>query len=134
MMDDKKQTEENTRKKKPTPAPTEVKVISVQGESALVEWLDGEGLHRVHVPLRLVAADGHVSARTLGRGIPYGVEWEQVEVAPVEAGALAQALREAGIWTQQDLSRNQRMVLGILQSLYRVDLASLNRLAKEASK
>jgi hypothetical protein len=118
--------------KEKAPAPQPVTVVGARGESALVEWQDGEGLHRAYIPLKQVK-DGAVSMTVLRKGIPYGVPWENVELAPVTGQQLAINLRQAGIWTREDLSRQQRRALGVLQALYQVDLASLNRLAaKEA--
>jgi hypothetical protein len=96
----------------------DVKVIDTKGASALVESDDSK---RVYVPEDTVK-EGKASSTALERGIPHGVPWEKLDKG------VAKELRAAGIWTQADLSSNQRVAWEIARA-HKVDLADLNRLA-----
>ena len=113
-----------TEKKKPERIG--VRVLKVKGGSALVEFVK-DGVQRVFVPESSVK-DGTVSETTLKRGVRYGVPWEEVRLGAT-AEEVALRLRNAGIWTREDLLRNQQAAIGALQAAYQVDLAALNKLA-----
>jgi len=121
--------EEEQKREEPKAKPEllDVRVVGIQGESALVEL---GGLKRVYVPARAVK-DGQVSETAFKRGVPYGVPWEKVKLEAT-AEDLADNLRRVGIWTADDLRKRQAAALGALQATYKIDLASLNRLAREA--
>ena len=111
---------------------THVRVVSRAPKTALVEWDSGKGLRRATVPAHEVSQEGDVSRSVLDAGLPHGVAWEDVKLTGFPARDLAEALRVRGIWTADDLSRNQRAALGVLQSLYGISLATLNVFAREA--
>lgn len=110
----------------------DVKVIQTEGESALVEWRDGDStLRRAYVPLTAVK-NKTVHGNTLEAGIPYGIAWADVigelKATPAE---IARRLQEAGIWTAQDLFKNGNAALGAIQTAYGLDLATLMNAAQE---
>lgn len=111
---------------KKKPKRVDVKVLGVKGGSALVEHVK-DGVRRAYVPASSVK-DGTVSEVTLKRGVAYGVPWEGVKLKATSEEVAAK-LRNAGIWTREDLLRNQQAAVGALQAAYQVDLAALNRLA-----
>lgn len=107
----------------------QVRVIRTQNQSALVEWVDGEGrAQRVYIPTSEVV-DGSVSAEALAMGIPHGVPWAQLVEISVSPELVEQHLHRAGIWTAEDLRNNPNAAVGALQAAYGVDLAVLRRAA-----
>ena len=111
----------------PVQVRVQVQVIGIQGQSTLVEWLDGTMPMRGYVPRAKVGDDLTVPQNLLDKAIPYGVDWTKAKMT-VDPQALCQRLRDAGIWTHDDLARNPRGAIGALQATYRVDLAALLRL------
>lgn len=112
--------------------PTRVKVRVVQrrGESALVEWLDGEQQNRVTIPVTAVVND-HVADDVLLAGVPYGVPWAELVQLTATPAAVQSELYRVGVWTVDDLRQKPQLALGALQRVYGVDLAALMRAAKE---
>ena len=104
-----------------------VKVVATKGGSSLVEW---GNCRRAYVPAEAVI-DGKVDAKILEWGVPYGVPWERVKLCPEVLARLVKGLHAKGIWTAEDLSRNQKGAIDALVAAYGVDLASLNALARE---
>jgi len=78
-----------------------VLVVRDNGETALVQWLDGERSRRAFVPSAEVAG-GSCSEEALAQGVAVGADWESLTkgVSPV---ALAEGLRRHGVWTLGDL-------------------------------
>ena len=107
-----------------------VSVITRKGESALVEWVEGEEIRRVFIPRDTISADEKVEEDILSDGAPYGVEWEKVEFPEITSADLARSLRRSGIWTVEDLRLNPNLAISAIKSIYRVDLAALNKFAK----
>jgi hypothetical protein len=101
----------------------DVRIIQAKGESALVEWVTDGIPYRAFVPLIEIVTD-QASEETLKAGIPYGVDWENVQLA-ASAATLAINLRRNGIWTGEDLRLNLQAALGCIQATYGVDLAKL---------
>ena len=116
-------TEENktvdTEKKKPKPKPVkrvEVSLIEHRGESALVQWYDGE-YHRVNIPLSEYDFESKtVAADTLQAGIPYGVDWSRLklEIDPV---ALREELYKRNIWTKTDLQSKPNQAIAAINKI-----------------
>ena len=93
-----------------------VKVIKVQGESALVEWA---GPNRAFVPLSEIV-DGMVPESILSKCPFYGVPWEQYLDIPDRffvIKEISEKLREAGIWTLEDLQTKDRVVTRIAANI-----------------
>ncbi len=103
-----------------------VTTLAVQGEAALIEWVDKHGLlHRAYIPAEEIVNDS-VLVDALAAAQPYGVPWEDFKVRAITADQLAQALRAAGIWTAADLALKRNAALGALQSLYGAELSALD--------
>jgi hypothetical protein len=94
-----------------------VRVVGIQGESALVEW-DGR---RGYVPQRAIK-DGTVTPTTLKKAIPYGVPWDEL------AEGLAARMYSAGIWTKKDLAQNMQLAWELARP-WKLGLSDLNRFA-----
>lgn len=121
------QDQDNELNQEPKPARKRklvpVAVLDARKEAALVEWQD-KGVHRAYIPVGAIE-DGKVDSETLSAGIPYGVPWEKIPLAQPQPAMFAEALRQAGIWTQQDLYRRPNVAIAALQSVYQVDLGAL---------
>ena len=118
-----------TKREKPARV-LEVTVISLTGAAALVEWQDKEKrLRRATIPAAEVVETGKATEAVLEAGVPYGVAWHKVEVAGATPQAIEDALHIAGIWTKEDLFTKAATAIGVLQSLYQVDLGALATLA-----
>ena len=85
-----------------------VKVVTVQQETALVEWADADDRRRVYVPVAAVV-DGKVDRQDLDAGAQYGVRWEE-RVLLTTPETVAKRLRQLGIWTLADLRANAPLV------------------------
>ena len=110
-----------------------VRALAVNQQSALVEWESKTGIRRGSIPTAALD-NGKVDATVLEAAIPYGVPWEEVKFRNPTPDSLATALRQAGIWTKKDLFENTRAVVGILQSIYGIDLAALVMFAEQSEK
>lgn len=111
-----------------------VQVIRVQGKAALVEYGEGGEPLRATIPLEEVAGDRKVQAEVLESGVPYGLPWEEAPVGKVTGRHVARALRNAGIWTAEDLRTHQREAIAALAAAYRLDLGVLNTFAAKAAE
>lgn len=101
-----------------------VTVLKSTGEAAFVEWTYKAGLHRATIPAKAVQ-DGKADLAMLEAGIVYGVAWENVDFNQPSSVHLANALRQAGIWTKADLFAHPQTAVGVLQAIYQVDLGEL---------
>jgi hypothetical protein len=106
-----------------TPIFIPVTIIEARGETFLVEYNAG-GLKRAIIPGSEVK-DGQADVEILALGIPYGLPWEEMVNLQATSELLAQELRIRGIWTIDDMRRNQPVVYGALQAVYGLDLAGL---------
>jgi hypothetical protein len=80
-----------------------VKVIDRRGGSALVEW---EGPRRGYLPADVIE-DSAIASHVLAAAIPYGTPWEELaQDVHITSQAIADALRNAGIWTVEDMELN----------------------------
>ena len=95
-MEEEKQEE----RKKPEPVP--VRIVGEKGESALVEWVQDGSYKRAYVPAKSVK-EGAVSPITLGKGIPYGLPWEDFIEITATPESVANELRRRGVWYLEDL-------------------------------
>lgn len=113
---------------------TAIRVVRVQGKAALVEYGEGGEPLRVTIPLGEIADDGKVQADVLRSGVPYGLPWEEAPIGKVAGRHVARALRNAGIWTAEDLRTHQREAIAALAVAYRLDLGALNAFAAKAAE
>jgi len=107
-----------------------VKIIKHIGESAVVEWTEKGYLKRVTIPASKIEAD-QVAVSVLSAGRDYGVPWEDVEYQKLVSKDVANNLREEDFWTYDDVAKNPRRVMGIIQKHYRVDVGTLTMFASE---
>ena len=126
--------EEVKEEVKRRPRLVEIKMIRLAGKTALVEWNTKAGLQRATIPAASLLPDSRADADTLEAGIPYDLPWEEIVSLEATPEAFAAALRANGIWTKKDLEGNVRAVMGVLQSVYGLDLAHLLRAAGEHEK
>lgn len=107
-----------------------VRVVKVEGETALVEWTDAvEGLVRRFVPHSDVVA-GAVQDEILNKGIEYGIDWSalasEFQFTPAR---LQNELRRAGIWTAEDAQANPKTIFAALQRAIGLDVSTIQRFA-----
>ena len=107
-----------------TPVLIPVTIIEHRGDSVLVEWLEGDRLKRAVIPAAK-AADGVTDPETLDFGIPHGLPWEEMIELHATPALIAEELRKRGIWTIDDMHRDQSAIFGALQAVYGLDLAAL---------
>ncbi len=110
-----------------------VRLVEKRGSSGVFEWMDGETLRRVILPLEAFV-DGAIESETLALGVPYGLDWGKLITFHATPELLTEALHRAGIWTPEDLITYQQAAYGCLQSVYGLDLASLIQTADRARK
>ena len=80
-----------------------VRLIGRKGESALVEWLDGNNHYRrAYIPFSEIR-QGLVARTVLNSGIPYGVRWEDHIQVTATPHTVANELRRRGMWTWSDI-------------------------------
>lgn len=120
--------------KKPTPKTRSVKVpVSVvqrHSDTLLVEWAEKGVPMRGWIP-RDAMQEGKAEKSVLASATPYGLSWEDVELPAVEPEKLAVNLRNAGIWTRDDLINKRQAAVGALLSTANISLAVLDQFAKE---
>lgn len=104
-----------------------VKVITTQGQVALVEWIEDDFTRRAVIPTRDVA-DGQVDSDNLARGVPYGLD---VAVVNVDYPAiLAGELHRRGLWTGRDVLARPEEARSACVSMAAQVLAELFREAR----
>ena len=109
-----------------------VRVVEARGGSALVEWVEAGEVHRGYLPAAAVSPAGEVDPAELERAVPYGLAWEELPITRGDlAAAVARDLRNAGIWTRQDLERRPMVALGALQKALGVHMGALNEFARK---
>jgi hypothetical protein len=109
----------------PVPVYSPVTVIENRGPAVLVEYKKDGRLFRTIIPQEELI-NGQVDEYTLAAlGIPYGLPWEEMIKMKSTPERLAEELRIRGIWTIEDLRRNQPVLFGAIQAVYGLDLAGL---------
>lgn len=122
-----------------------VKVIRKERGAVLVEYgerLDGEvepRTRRLILPPEALGESGDeiddVSAET---GIEYGKDWEAHLVGALDQAGIvermAEYLRQAGIWTCDDLRENPNAAISAIQRAYRLDYINLLKVCKGVEK
>ena len=117
----------------------EAKLLSVQGQAAIVSFRDKDGIFQA----RIISVDDiaglrigetkSVSKKLLDSGTEYGIDWEtllgdEYDITPVD---ISNELRKHGLWTYDDMNKNPHQVTAALNALsYRV-FAELMRRARE---
>lgn len=88
----------------------EVKVVREGDESALVEYKEKGLVERATIPLKVLIDGKMVRDTQLKKGIPFGIDWSEIEIPTVTPKMLTQALRVKGIWTAADVRANPQAV------------------------
>lgn len=112
---------------------TQVKVIRVKGQAALVEYAG----NRAIIPETAIVtklSDTFVANSDLEAAIPYGIDWEEEldEVYSITRSELINKLHEAGIWTYADFVRSPDAVIGALHSAFGMTFSSIAVVAKRS--
>ena len=66
------------------------------------------------------------SPDVLNRGVEFGVPWDEIKLRATPESLCAN-LRNAGVWTLDDLRSKSEVVIGVLQATYGVDYQTLLR-------
>lgn len=104
-----------------------VKIIKQQNGSAVIEWVEDSEIKRSIVPLSELKGN---ECEHPEWGLPYGIEWADfvdIEVTPQD---IQSSLRNAGIWTVDDLLHRPREVQGAINAAYGAVLQNLLRNVK----
>ena len=110
-----------------------IRMIESLGESVLVEWMDGDDYFRAIVP-RTETLGGEADAQVLAAGVPYGFDWSQVELQPLDPKQLKRELNRRGIWTADDVGKNPNQVqvaINVLSGLMRSRLFAAAKTEEE---
>lgn len=114
-----------------------ISIIEQRGAAALVEWRDGAGLHRATIPAQVIGAtDGetHATWAELQQGIPFGMDFMNLEIGKVGTAAIARELHERGIWNADDVRKNVAGARAALLAAYGKDLETLLNAARAAAR
>lgn len=108
-----------------------VRVISERQGTTLIEWIDDGELRRALLPAREVSADGQVEFPE--RGLDYGLPWARFVTVEVTPEDIERSLKNAGIWTLEDLQHKPREAQGAIVAAFGTVLANLLRNVKHES-
>lgn len=105
-----------------------VTVISHKNDLTLVEWSAQSGrLHRNWLKTKDIdiSPDGTATTVDPGHGVPYGFDFARLVKLDTTPQALDTGLKQAGIWTAEDLRARPAAALGAIQAAYGLTLGSL---------
>ena len=108
-----------------------VNLLSENDKTSLVEYVEDGNIQRVYIPSNTIT-DGECMKETLDAGLCYGIPWEYALELNVTPELLANNLRNAGIWTADDVKPN--VIFTVLQQTYGVDVASVINIANQSKK
>jgi len=111
---------------------SKVKVISRNGESALVEFALENGLQRKYIPL-IEVGDGHVLNSVLSCGIDYGYTWEDIEIE-FNSPKFAAEMHNVGIWTAEDALKNPQKLWSALNAILADNISKILQIAIQEKK
>lgn len=112
---------------------TVVTLIGQKGASALVEFLDANGvLCRKYVPLAKIE-NSMVADETLAAGIPYGIAWNEISLE-FDAEKFAVEMHNADLWTANDVLRNPKKVSAVLRKILESGLKELLEMSRQEEK
>ena len=94
----------------------EAKVIARQNGLMLIEWQSGNEPSRAWVTPDMIVSESGRSAtvRHPEGGIPYGVDWAALVNTQVDADEIARRMRQAGLWTVEDLQQRSNAARGVI--------------------
>lgn len=101
-------------KPKRKPKAIAVSVMQATKETALVRWVEKGQLYAGYIPSAEIL-DGKVSDEVLAMAAPYGIRWEALIDGKGIADRIASALRDANVWTLEDLKVRGREVQRAIQ-------------------
>ena len=116
---------------KPKRRKVNVRIVEQEGESALVEWTEGDDLRRAYIPTEKVEG-GKCYQDVLDAGIPYGAPWKDlIPTSGLTPEAIGRELRRKGFWTSADIQANMRIVQKAVNTATGLSAASLFTLAQK---
>lgn len=122
----------------PRAEPVKVKLVRVQGQSALIQWHDGQTLQRAYIPHKLLYREegrryrsDEYLAHKPEQGIPHGMPWGDLVRLTATPDKVEAALHSNGIFTAEDLETNHVQALAAFTSLYARDLKNLMDAARD---
>lgn len=92
-----------------------VKRIAERKGMVLVEWVEDDELRRSILPSAEVDEEGYCAAPE--RGLEYGVPWSNYFSYQLDPVALERSLKNAGVWTVEDLTRNPKLLQGAMVAI-----------------
>ena len=102
-----------------------VKLISENNGTALIEWMEEGEPQRAIVPSREVSEGGECAHPE--RGLPYGLNFAEYITITVTPADIDRELRNAGVWTADDLLHKPKLVQGAISAAYGAVLQDLIR-------
>jgi len=113
---------------------TPVEILSTEGKTSLVKYLVDDIAYQVYIPTTKITS-GEVDVRTLSKGLPYGLPWDQIKLPEITGKALAIALHNRGIWTAEEYRSNPQGVQAAIMQIYSgVHLSLVEFIREEKSK
>ena len=110
-MDEEKKTEP-----KELPKLEPVKIILRGEKMSLVEYVDGNTLHRVSIPNKDIKED-FVETHVLHKGIPYGIPYDTLDFPQVSAQDIGNVFKNHGIWTPNDFRTKPKEITSALMTI-----------------
>ena len=102
-----------------------VKLLSENNGTALIEWLEDGELRRAIVPAREVSEGGECVHPE--RGLPYGLNFAEYITITITPADIDRELKNAGVWTADDLLHKPKLVQGAISAAYGAVLQDLIR-------
>ena len=112
-----------------------VKVLDVTPFVALVEWQTGELRQRVYIQPDALLPGNKVEEARLLEGAPASIAWEKI-LKPRQVTGLdfAKALQEAEIFTKADVYNKFSRLMGVVQKVYGIEIASIVQAVEASGK
>ena len=102
-----------------------VKLISENNGTALIEWMEEGEPQRAIVPANQVSEGGECAHPE--RGLPYGLNFAEYITSTVTPADIDKQLKNAGVWTAEDLLHKPKLVQGAISAAYGAVLQDLIR-------
>lgn len=102
-----------------------VKLISENNGTALIEWMEEGEPQRAIVPANEVSEGGECAHPE--RGLPYGLNFAEYITITVTPADIDKQLKNAGVWTADDLLHKPKLVQGAISAAYGAVLQDLIR-------
>ncbi len=102
-----------------------VKLISENNGTALIEWMEEGEPQRAIVPANEVSEGGECAHPE--RGLPYGLNFAEFVTITVTPADIDKELKNAGVWTADDLLHKPKLVQGAISAAYGAVLQDLIR-------